>query len=58
LVQIGVAGVHAGEPVSIAFLDRIGVDYLVCSPYELPAAKVAAAQATIRAELRKALGLL
>jgi hypothetical protein len=48
-----VAGVHAGEPVSIAFLDRVGVDYLVCSPYEVPAAKVAAAQAAIRADLSK-----
>jgi phosphoenolpyruvate synthase/pyruvate phosphate dikinase len=52
-LQVGVAGAHAGEPLSIAFLDRAGVDFLVCSPCEVPAAKVAAAQAAIRADLRK-----
>ena len=52
-MQVGVAGRHAGEPVSIAFFDRTGVDFLVCAPQDVPAAKVAAAQATIRTDISK-----
>jgi pyruvate,orthophosphate dikinase len=45
--QIGVHGEHGGDPMSIHFFDRIGIDYVSCSPYRIPVAKVAAAQAHI-----------
>ena len=46
-LQIGVHGEHGGDPMSIHFFDRIGMDYVSCSPYRIPVAKVAAAQAHI-----------
>lgn len=46
-VQISVCGEHAGDPMSINFFDRIGADNVTCSPYRIPIAKVAAAQAHI-----------
>ena len=52
-MQIGVTGAHAAEPDSIAFFQRLGVHYLVCSPFRVPAAKLAAAQANIQAQMSK-----
>jgi pyruvate, orthophosphate dikinase len=46
-LPIGICGEHGGDPDSIAFFESIGVDYVSCSPYRLPIARVAAAQATI-----------
>ena len=43
----GVCGEHGGDPASIRFFDRIGLDYVSCSPYRVPVARVAAAQAAI-----------
>jgi pyruvate,orthophosphate dikinase len=45
---LGVCGEHGGDPDSIDFFDRIGLDYVSCSPYRVPIARVAAAQAAIR----------
>jgi pyruvate,orthophosphate dikinase len=47
-LKLGVCGEHAGDPDSIDFLHRSGIDYVSCSPYRVPIARVAAAQAAIR----------
>ncbi|RYH07391.1 hypothetical protein EON65_41800 [archaeon] len=44
---MGVCGEHAADPDSVAFFNSIGVDYVSCSPFDIPAAKLAAAQAHI-----------
>jgi pyruvate,orthophosphate dikinase len=49
-LSIGVCGEHAGDPDSIAFFELAGVDYVSCSPYRVPIARVAAAQATTKEE--------
>jgi pyruvate,orthophosphate dikinase len=46
---LGVCGEHGGDPDSIDFFERIGIDYVSCSPFRVPVARVAAAQAAIRA---------
>jgi pyruvate,orthophosphate dikinase len=46
----GVCGEHGGDPASIGFFHRAGLDYISCSPFRLPIARVAAAQAAIAAE--------
>jgi pyruvate,orthophosphate dikinase len=47
-LQLGICGEHGGDPASIEFFHRVGLDYVSCSPYRVPIARVAAAQATIR----------
>ena len=44
---IGICGEHGGEPSSIEFCHQIGLDYVSCSPYRVPIARLAAAQAAI-----------
>jgi pyruvate, orthophosphate dikinase len=44
-LQLGVCGEHAGDPASIEVFDSAGLDYLNCSPFRVPIARVAAAQA-------------
>jgi pyruvate, orthophosphate dikinase len=51
-LALGVCGEHAGDPESIEFFDRAGVDYVSCSPYRVPIARVAAAQSAITADTR------
>ena len=46
-LKIGICGEHGGEPKSIAFCHRIGIDYVSCSPFRVPIARLAAAQATL-----------
>ena len=46
-LKIGICGEHGGDPSSIAFCDELGLDYVSCSPYRVPIARLAAAQATI-----------
>ncbi|MBN2794175.1 MAG: pyruvate, phosphate dikinase [Clostridia bacterium] len=46
-LKIGICGEHGGEPKSIAFCQSIGLDYVSCSPYRVPIARIAAAQAVI-----------
>jgi len=48
-LKLGVCGEHGGDPDSIDFLHHSGIDYVSCSPYRVPIARVAAAQAVIRA---------
>ena len=45
---LGVCGEHGGDPDSIAFFDSIGLDYVSCSPFRVPTARIAAAQARLR----------
>ena len=47
-LMCGVCGEHGGDPDSVAFFNRIGVDYVSCSPFRVPIARLAAAQAAIR----------
>ncbi|HEY73790.1 MAG TPA: pyruvate, phosphate dikinase [Thermoflexia bacterium] len=47
-LEIGICGEHGGDPASIDFCHRVGLDYVSCSPYRVPVARLAAAQATIR----------
>ncbi len=49
-LKLGICGEHGGDPASIAICERIGLDYVSCSPYRVPIARLAAAQAAIRAE--------
>jgi pyruvate, orthophosphate dikinase len=44
-LEVGVCGEHGGDPASIRFFDRAGLDYVSCSPFRVPIARVAAAQA-------------
>ena len=46
-LKIGICGEHGGEPSSIDFFHRVGLDYVSCSPYRVPVARLAAAQAAI-----------
>src|SRR5262245_51438120 len=46
-LEIGICGEHGGEPRSVAFCHDIGLDYVSCSPYRVPVAKLAAAQAAL-----------
>ena len=51
-VKLGICGEHGGDPSSIAFCDRVGLDYVSCSPYRVPIARLAAAQAALAAKAR------
>jgi pyruvate,orthophosphate dikinase len=49
-LKIGICGEHGGEPKSVEFCHRIGLDYVSCSPFRVPIARLSAAQAVIRAQ--------
>jgi pyruvate,orthophosphate dikinase len=46
-LKLGVCGEHGGDPKSVKFFARVGLDYVSCSPYRVPLARLAAAQAAI-----------
>jgi pyruvate, orthophosphate dikinase len=46
-IKLGICGEHGGEPKSVAFCHRLGLDYVSCSPYRVPLARLAAAQAAL-----------
>jgi pyruvate,orthophosphate dikinase len=48
-LKLGICGEHGGDPASIDFCQRVGLNYVSCSPYRVPIARLAAAQAAIRA---------
>jgi pyruvate,orthophosphate dikinase len=50
LIKLGICGEHGGEPRSVAFCHEIGLDYVSCSPYRVPLARLAAAQAALADE--------
>ena len=49
-LKVGVCGEHGGDPASIRFFDAVGLDYVSASPYRIPVARLAAAQAALEAE--------
>ena len=49
-LKVGICGEHGGDPASIAFCHQAGLDYVSCSPFRVPVARLAAAQAAIRAK--------
>ena len=46
-LHIGICGEHGGDPSSVEFCHKIGLDYVSCSPFRVPIARLAAAQAAI-----------
>ena len=46
-IKLGICGEHGGDPASIAFCEGAGLDYVSCSPYRVPIARLAAAQAAL-----------
>ena len=53
-LKLGICGEHGGDPASIAFCETIGLDYVSCSPYRVPVARLAAAQAALASGREKA----
>jgi pyruvate,orthophosphate dikinase len=51
-LKLGICGEHGGDPASVVFCHEIGLDYVSCSPYRLPIARLAAAQAALREAAR------
>jgi pyruvate,orthophosphate dikinase len=51
-MKIGICGEHGGEPNSVAFCHRIGLNYVSCSPFRVPIARLAAAQAVAKAKMK------
>jgi pyruvate,orthophosphate dikinase len=47
-IKLGICGEHGGEPTSVTFCNSLGLDYVSCSPYRVPVARLAAAQAALR----------
>ncbi len=47
-IKLGICGEHGGDPASVAFCHGLGLDYVSCSPYRVPLARLAAAQAALR----------
>ena len=47
-LKLGICGEHGGKPSSVEFCDRTGLDYVSCSPFRVPIARLAAAQANLR----------
>jgi pyruvate, orthophosphate dikinase len=54
-LEVGICGEHGGEPSSVQFCYRVGMDYVSCSPYRVPIARLAAAQAAIAADKSEAM---
>ncbi|HMN87297.1 MAG TPA: pyruvate, phosphate dikinase, partial [Bauldia sp.] len=47
-LKLGICGEHGGDPASVAFCEEVGLDYVSCSPFRVPIARLAAAQAALR----------
>jgi len=47
-LKVGICGEHGGEPSSVEFCNSVGLDYVSCSPYRVPIARLAAAQANLK----------
>jgi pyruvate,orthophosphate dikinase len=52
-LKLGICGEHGGDPSSVDFFHRIGLDYVSCSPFRVPIARLAAAQAAVRSDAAK-----
>ena len=53
-LKTGICGEHGGDPKSVGFFEDVDLDYVSCSPFRVPIARLAAAQATIRRRQREA----
>jgi pyruvate,orthophosphate dikinase len=53
-MSLSVCGEHGGDPKSIAFFDKVGLNYVSCSPYRVPVARLAAAQIRVQTRMAKA----
>src|SRR5215212_3927968 len=53
-INLGICGEHGGDPESVKFCHRIGLNYVSCSPYRVPVARLAAAQAALEEKKSKA----
>ena len=51
-IKLGICGEHGGEPSSVEFCHRVGLDYVSCSPFRVPIARLAAAQAKVKEQIR------
>ena len=49
-IKLGICGEHGGEPASVEFCHKVGLTYVSCSPFRVPIARLAAAQAAIKSE--------
>lgn len=47
-IKLGICGEHGGDPASIGFFEKVGLDYISCSPFRVPVARLAAAQAYLQ----------
>ncbi len=47
-LKVGICGEHGGEPASVEFCHELGLNYVSCSPYRVPVARIVAAQAVVR----------
>jgi pyruvate,orthophosphate dikinase len=54
-LEVGICGEHGGEPSSVMFCYRVGMNYVSCSPYRVPIARLAAAQAAISGDKSEAM---
>ena len=52
-IHLGICGEHGGDPTSVEFCDKVGLDYVSCSPFRVPIARLAAAQAVIKEKRAK-----
>ena len=52
-LEVGICGEHGGEPKSVEFCHRVGMNYVSCSPFRVPIAKLAAAQAVLKEKIKK-----
>ena len=52
-IKLGICGEHGGEPSTVEFCHNIGLTYVSCSPFRVPIARLAAAQAAIKSEMQK-----
>ncbi len=51
-MELGICGEHGGDPASVIFCHQIGLDYVSCSPYRIPVAKLAAAHANLKDKVK------
>ncbi len=49
-LKLGICGEHGGDPASVAFCEEVGLDYVSCSPFRVPIARLAAAQAALKTQ--------
>ncbi|MDI6851187.1 MAG: pyruvate, phosphate dikinase [bacterium] len=52
-LKVGICGEHGGEPSSVEFCHRVGMDYVSCSPFRVPIARLAAAQAVVKEKMKR-----